>query len=169
MRLASLTAMALTAALLLSTLVTPRMAAAQTVSEPSPIELAYLADTKAFRERLGAYQEQLMAHQLAAIEGQLDTVRMGDLSFLSRELFTARQVFRDAIPSTRLDQYDRTVKLAIDRAYEATILLIKAQVTESATDREALIRAAGEQSHSSSRLLRDAADELRMAISVVAL
>ena len=164
MRYASLTVTALVAAMLFGTLVAPRHAAAQTVDAPSPIELAYFADTKVYRDRLGAYQEQLASHQQAAIDGQLDTVRMGDLSFLSRELFTARNVFRDTIPSARLDQYDRTVKLAIDRAYAATTLLIHAQVTESETDRATLIREAGIQSQSSARLLRDADDELRMQL-----
>jgi hypothetical protein len=136
-------------------------AAAQTAAPPTPTETAYLLATQPFRDRLGRYQEQLAAHQQAAAEGQLDSIALAELGDLTRELFAARQAFTNAVPSTRLDLYDRTMKLGLARAYEATALLVRAQVTDSVPDREALIRAAGEQGQSSQRLLKDATDELQ--------
>ena len=75
----------------------------------------------------------------------------------------------EAVPSVRLDQYDRTVKLGLARAYDATVLLLRAQRSESIADSAALIREAGIQSSSSIRLLEEAADELRMLLPVTAL
>ena len=56
---------------------------------------AYLAATKPFRDRLGRYQEQLVAHQQAAADGQLDSIAIIDLGDLTRELFAARQAFTE--------------------------------------------------------------------------
>ena len=162
-------ALALVVTLLLGTLVTPPTVAAQTVAEPTPTEAAYLSATKPYRDRLGSYQEQLLAHQQAATEGQLDSIALAELGDLTRELFAARQAFRSAIPSTRLDQYDRTIKLALDRAYAATVLLLRAQVTESQPDYDALVREAGIQGASSIRLLKEASDEIRMLLPVTTL
>lgn len=159
----------LAATLLLGTLVVPGTAVVQTVEEPTPTEGAYLAATKPYRDRLGSYQEQLLAHQQAAAEGQLDTIALADLADLTRNLFAARQAFGEAVPSVRLDQYDRTVKLGLERAYDATVLLLRAQRSESLADSAALIREAGLQSASSIRLFREAADELRMLVPVAAL
>lgn len=155
-------ALTLAVMLMLATAGVP-VAVAQTVP-PSPTETAYLLATQPFRARLGLYQEQLAAHQKAAAEGQLDSIAIMDLGDLTRELFAARQAFTNAVPSTRLDLYDRTMKLGLARAYEAAALLVRAQVTDSAPDREALIRAAGDQGHSSSRLLKEATDELRSVL-----
>jgi hypothetical protein len=169
MRPFTLSSLSFVVTLLLGVLVTPGTAAAQTEAQPTPIEVAYLADTKPFRERLGTYQEQLVAHQQAVAEGQLDSIAMADLSDLTRELFAARQAFAGAVPSARLDQYDRTIKLAIDRGYAATVLLLRAQVTDSLPDRDALIREAAIQSGSSSRLMEAAEEELRALLPAAAL
>ena len=169
MRPASLPALVLAAALLLGALVMSGTAAAQTVEAPTPTEEAYLAATRPHRERFGEYQEQLLAHQQAAMEGQLDTIALAELGDLTRNLFAARQAFGEAAPSVRLDQYDRTVKLGLARAYDATVLLLRAQRSESVADSAALIREAGIQSSSSIRLLKEAADELRMLLPVTAL
>jgi hypothetical protein len=166
MRLASLPALTFVLTLLTGALVMPGSAVAQT-AEPTPTELTYLADTKPFRDRLGAYQVLLAAHQQAADEGQIDGIGRDDLGDLTRELFTARQAFAGAAPSARLDQYDRTVTLALDRAYEATVLLLRAQVTDSMPDRAALIHEAGRQGSSGSRLLQEAADQLRTLLPAV--
>ena len=166
MRLASLPALTFVVALLLGGLVTPGAAVAQTVAEPTPTELAYLSATRPFRDRLGSYQERLAAHQQAAMEGQIDRLAITDLGDLTRELFAARQAFTEAVPSTRLDLYDRTIELALDRAYEATVLLLRAQLTDSLPDREVLIREAGIQERSSTRLLKEATDGLRALIPV---
>jgi hypothetical protein len=166
MRLAPLPALAFVATLLLGALVTPGAALAQTVAGPTPVEAAYLAATKPFRDRIGLYQEALLEYQQAAVDGQIETVSVTAFGDLTRELFAARQAFTDASPSARLDQYDRTIKLAIDRAYAASVLLLRAQVTESAADREALIREAAEQTRSSTRLFGEAADELRALVPV---
>jgi hypothetical protein len=131
--------------------------------------VAYLADTKPFRDRLGTYHEQLVAHQQAAAEGQLDSIAIADLGDLTRELFAARRAFAVAVPSARLDQYDRTIKLALDRGYAATVLLLRAQVTDSLPVRDALIREAAIQSGSSSRLLEEASEELRALLPAAAL
>lgn len=169
MRLGSLPALVLVAALLLGALVTPATVLAQTVAEPTPTEGAYLAATKPYRDRLGAYQEALLEYQQAANEGQIDGVSVVALGDLTRELFAARQAFTGAVPSVRLDQYDRTIKLALDRAYAATVLLLRAQVTDSTADRDTLIREAAIQGGSSVRLLKEAADELRMLVPATAL
>ena len=164
MRLTALPTLTLVAALLLGALVSPGAASAQTVAEPTPTEAAYLAATKPYRDRVGAYQKLLAAHQQAATEGQLDSITLQELSDLTRELFAAQRAFTDARPSARLDQYDRTIKLGIDRAYAATVLLLRAQRTESQPDNEALIREAGIQAASSIKLLVEATDELRMQV-----
>lgn len=169
MRLASPPALAVAVTLLLGALVTPGSAAAQPVAEPTPTERAYLSATRPFRDRIGRYQEQLTAHQQAATAGQVDSIAIADLSDLTRELFAARQAFADAVPSARLNQYDRTITLALDRAYEATVLLLHAQVTDSMPDRESLIREAGIQQSSGSRLLTEATDELRALLPAAAL
>ena len=169
MRLTALPTLAFVATLLLGILVRPEIALAQTVAEPTPTEVAYLAATRPYRERVGAYQELLVAHQQAATEGQIDNITLAELSDLTRELFAARQAFTDASPSARLDQYDRTIKLGLDRAYAATVLLLRAQVTDSLPDNQALIREAGIQGASGIRLLKEATDELRMHLPVTAL
>ena len=164
MCLASLPALAAT--LLLGALMMPGAARAQAVAEPTPTEVAYLAATGPYRDRLGMYQERLLAHQQAAAEGQLDSIAITDLGDLTRELFAARLAFTGAVPSVRLDRYDRTMQLALDRAYEATVLLVRAHVTESLPDHDALIREAEIQTASSVRLLTEAADELRTVVPV---
>jgi hypothetical protein len=169
MRLASLSALALVVMLLLGAHVRPGVASAQAVAEPTPTEIAYLAATKPYRDRLGAYQEALLEYQQAATEGQLESISVTDLGDLTRELFAARQAFTGAVPSVRLDQYDRTIKLALERAYAATVLLLRAQVTDSMADRDTLIRDAVDQGRSSSRLFKEAADELRMLVPATAL
>lgn len=169
MRLAFLPALMLVATLLLGALVTPGAASAQTAEAPTPTELAYLAATRPYRDRLGAYQEKLLAHQQAAAEGQLDSIALADLGDLTRELFAARQTFTDAIPSARLDLYHRTIALGLERAYDATVLLLRAQRSESIADSDALVREAGIQSASSRQLLQEAVDELRMLVPATAL
>lgn len=146
--------------LLLGALAMPGVAAAQAGSPPTPTEIAYLAATKPFRDRFGLYQEALVEYQLAASQGKLDAVAQTDLADLTRELFAARRAFTEAIPSTRLDQYDRTVKLALDRAYQATVMLLQARVTDSPSEREALVRQAAFYGLNGGRLLKDALDEL---------
>jgi hypothetical protein len=150
--------------LLIGALVAPGTAAAQTETSPTPSDLMYLSATGPFRERLGTYQEKLGTFLKAATAGQLDEIAMADLGDLTRELFTARQAFVVAVPSARLEQYDRAIELALDRAYAAAVLLLRAQVTDSLPDRAALIREAGIQSSSSGRLLKDASDELRAVL-----
>ena len=169
MRLASLPALAFVVTLLLGAFVTPRTALAQTVEAPTATEVGYLAATKPYRDRFGAYQEALLEYQQAATEGQIESISVVALGDLTRELFAARQAFTDAVPSVRLDQYDRTIKLALDRAYASTVLLLRAQVTDSASDREALIREAVFQTGSGSRLFKEAADELRALLPAAAL
>ena len=158
----------LMAVLLLSALIVPSVATAQTVPEPTGTELLYLSATKPFRDHFGAYRELLTAYQKTAAEGKLDSVAMSDLSNLTRELFTAKRTFTEAIPSARLDMYDRTVKLGLDRAYEATVMLLRAQVTDSEADHLALIRQAGEYGTNSQRLFNEATDELRSVLPSVA-
>jgi hypothetical protein len=150
----------LTFAVMLALATAGAPAAAQTAAPPTPTETAYLLATQPFRDKLSTYQEQLAAHQRAAAEGQLDSIAITELGDLTRELFAARLAFSNAVPSMRLDLYDRTMKLGLERAYQATAMLVRAQVTDSVPDREALIRAAGDQGQSSSRLLKEAADEL---------
>ena len=169
MRLASLPALCFMVTLLLGVLGMPGMILAQTLAEPTPTEAAYLADTKPYRDRLGAYQEALLEYQQAANDGQVESVSVVALGDLTRELFAARQAFTGAVPSARLDQYDRTIKLALERAYAASVLLLRAQVTDSTADRDTLIREAGIQSASSVRLLAEASDELRMLVPAPAL
>ena len=169
MRLSPLSALALVVALLLDTLVMPGMVLAQTVAEPTPTEQAYLAATKPYRDRIGLYEEALLEYQQAAVDGQIESVSVVTLGDLTRELFAARQAFTDAVPSMRLDQYDRTIKLAIDRAYAASVLLVRAQMTESAADRDTLIREAVDQGRSSRRLFGEAAVELRALVPATAL
>ena len=111
-------------------------------ASPTPIETSYLAITAPFRVQLGALQGQLEAYQRAAGAGQLDTVPQTDLGYLSRELFNARQAFDAVTPSVRLAQYDRTIKLTLDHSYEATVLLLRAQVADSAAHRASLVRQA---------------------------
>ena len=169
MRLGSLRALALVVTLLLGAVMMPGMVLAQTLAEPTPTEAAYLADTKPYRDRLGLYQEALLEYQQAANDGQVESVSVVALGDLTRELFAARQAFTGAVPSARLDQYDRTIKLALERAYAASVLLLRAQVTESTADRDTLIREAGIQSASSVRLLAEASDELRALVPTTAL
>lgn len=157
--------------LLLMTLGAPPPAAAQAddrPTSPTPIEAFYLTTTAPFRVQLEALQSQLTAYQQAAATGQIDTIPQSDLGYLSRELFNARQAFDTAIPSTRLDQYDRTIKLALDHGYEATVLLLRAQIADSAANRESLVRQAALFTASSGRLLQDAAAELRAVLPTVA-
>jgi hypothetical protein len=154
--------------LLLSALTLPSVAAAQTAPEPTGTELLYLSATRPFRDRFGAYRELLAAYQKTAAEGKLDSVAMSDLGNLTRELFTAKRTFSEAIPSARLDMYDRTVKLGLDRAYEATVMLLRAQVTNSEADHLALIRQAGEYGANSQRLFNEATDELRSVLPSIA-
>jgi hypothetical protein len=163
MRLIVRSALTLAIVVMLATAGAP-VVAAQTAAPPTPTETAYLRATQPFRDQLSRYQEQLAANQKAAAEGQLDGIAITELGDLTRELFAARLAFTNAVPSTRLDLYDRTMKLGLERAYEATALLVRAQVTDSAPDREALIRAAGDQGHSSSRLLNEATDELQSVL-----
>ena len=169
MRLRSLRALVVVVTLLLGALVAPGAATAQTAAEPTPNEVAYLATTKPYRDRLGLYQEALLEYQQAAAEGQIDSIALGALGDLTRELFAARQAFNETVPPVRLDLYDRTMKLGLGRAYDATVLLLRAQRSESSADRAALIREAGLQTSSGSRLFNEAADELRILLPVTAL
>lgn len=154
--------------LLLATVAAPSVAAAQTAPEPTGTERLYLTATRPFRDRLAAYRELLAAFQKTAAEGKLDSIAMSDLGNLTRELFQARRTFGEAIPSARLDMYDRTIKLGLDRAYEATVMLLRAQVTDSEADHLALIRQAGEYGTNSQRLFNEATDELRTVLPSVA-
>jgi hypothetical protein len=158
----------LMAVLLLSALIGPSVATAQTAPEPTGAELLYLSATGPFRDRFGAYRELLATYQKTAAEGNLDSVAMSDLGNLTQELFTAKRTFTEAIPSARLDMYDRTVKLGLDRAYDATVMLLRAQVTDSEADHLALIRQAGEYGANSQRLFNEATDELRSVLPSVA-
>lgn len=170
MRLRSLRAViVVVVTLLLGAPVAPGAASAQSVEAPTPNEVAYLAATKPYRDRLGTYQERLQAHQRAATEGQLDSIALGELGDLTRELFAARQAFDQAVPPVGLDLYDRTMKLGLERAYDATVLLLRAQRSESIADSAALVREAGIQSASSLRLLQDASDELRLLLPAATL
>lgn len=142
----------------------PAVAAAQAGSDSLPLnpnERAYLDTTRPFRERIGAYREMLAWYQAIASEGKLDDIALEELANLTRELFEARRTFGEVTPTTRLGQYDRTVKLGLDRAYEATVLLMRAQVTESDADHQSLIRQASEYGRNSQRLLQEADDALR--------
>jgi hypothetical protein len=121
-------------------LVSPSTAAAQMDAAPSGTELTYLKETAPFRERFRDYQDQLADYQKAAAQGQLDEIAVTALGDLTRELFIAHATFLAASPSARLDQYDRTIKLALDRAYQSGLLLLRAQVTDSAPERTALMR-----------------------------
>ncbi len=160
MRLAPLVA----ATVLIGVLLTPSAAVAQSDAAPTPSDLMYLTATGPFRAKLTTYQERLSALVAAATDGQLDEIALSDLADLSRELFLARRAFVNALPSARLDQYDRTVELGTGRAYDATVLLLRAQVSDSAPDREALLRDASVWSRSSRHLFEDAADELRAVL-----
>ena len=170
MRLRSLPVLACVVVLLLGAPFAPGVASAQSVEAPTPNEAAYLAATKPYRDRLGTYQERLQAHQQAATEGQLDSIALGELGDLTRELFSAREAFdEEEGPPARLDLYHRTMKLGLERAYDATVLLLRAQRSESIADSTALVREAGLQSANSLRLLREASDELRMLVPAAAL
>ncbi|MCC7372989.1 MAG: hypothetical protein IT306_31540 [Chloroflexi bacterium] len=153
--------------LVVSLSLSPRVAAAQAIADPGPLnpnERTYLDTTRPFRERIGAYREMLAWYQAIASEGKLDSIALDELGNLTRELFEARRTFGEVTPTTRLDQYDRTVKLGLDRAYEATVLLMRAQVTESDADHQSLIRQAGEYGRNSQRLLQEADDALRAVV-----
>lgn len=163
MRHPPLTALALAASLLLAILGAPELAAAQAgpaAPSPTPTELAYLSATKSFRDRLTLYQQALVEYQQAAGQGKLEAVAQSDLADLTRELFAAKRAFNEALPSVRLDQYDRTVKLALDRASQAAVMLLHAQVTDSPSEREALVRDAGVYTANSGRLVKEAIDQL---------
>ena len=147
----------------------PGVALAQAVAEPTPTEASYLAATKPFRDRIVLYQEALLEYQQAAVDGQIESVSVTALGDLTRELFAARQAFTNASASARLDQYDRTIKLALDRAYAASVLLLRAQVTESVADRDTLIRDAVDQGRNGVRLFGEASDELRALVPATAL
>jgi hypothetical protein len=148
---------------LVGPLIAPAATSAQTVVQPTPTELTYFADTAPFRAHLAENQQWLEAIVEAMTTGRAEEVTTDELSNLTRELFEAKQAFAGARPSARLDQYDRTVKSSLDRAYAAAVMLMHAQVTESAPDREALVREAGLYTASSGKLLRDAATALNEA------
>ena len=167
-RASRLLVLRLMAVLLLAVLAAPSVAVAQTAPEPTGTELMYLSATRTFRERVGAYREALASYQKTAAEGKLDTIALSDLGNLSRELFLARKTFNEAIPSARLDLYDRTIKLGLDRAYDATVMLLRAQVTDSEADHLTLIRQAGEYGANSQRLFNEATDELLTVLPSVA-
>ena len=154
--------------LLVLALLVPSVASAQPASEPMLIEQSYLRVTSPYRERMGAYQDMLANFQKLAAAGHLDEITLADLTNLSRELFKARTTFDEAGPTARLDFYHRTILLGLDRSYEATVLLLRAQVTESEADYHSLIRQAGEQTASAMRLLREAADEFRTIFPALA-
>jgi hypothetical protein len=135
--------------------------------QPTPTELAYLAETAPFRDRLGELQDALEGYQQMAASGEIGSIPVDDLGALTRDLFIARQVFGCAAPSVRLDRYDRTVKLGLERAYTAANLLVRAQATNSPAERAAMIRDAGVYSTNSARLLKDATDELRAVLPVL--
>lgn len=155
--------LALVMAAFIWALVPPGTAAAQTVSQPTPIELGYFADTAPFRAHLGENQQWLEAIQQAMTSDRAEEVTVDELSNLTRELFKAKQGFAQARPSTRLGQYVRTIKSSLDRAYTAAVMLMHAQVTESGPERDALVRDAGLYAASSGKLLKDAATVLSEA------
>jgi len=79
---------------------------------------------------------------------------------LTRELFMAQQGFDQAIPSSRLEIYNRDIKGSLDRAYTAAVILLHAQVTESGPRHDALIRDAALYTSTSGKLLNEAANAL---------
>lgn len=161
MRHPALTALAILVSLLTAMLAAPRLAAAQAgPSSATPTEIAYLSATQPFRDRFTLYQQAIVEYQQAASQGKLDAVAQSDLADLTRELFAAKRAFNEALPSARLDQYDRTVKLALDRASQAAVMLLHAQVTDSPSEREALIKDAAAYTANSGRLIKEAQDTL---------
>jgi hypothetical protein len=145
---------------LIATLGTPGLVAAQAAAQPTPTEVTYFADTAPFRAHLAENQQWLEGIQQAMATGHADEVSTDEIANLTRELFAARQGFERAIPSARLDQYHRTVALALDRAYTAAVLLLHAQVTDSGTEHDARVHDAEQYTASSGKLLREAADLL---------
>jgi hypothetical protein len=136
--------------------------------QPTPIELQYLADTAPYRDHLQELQDTVAGFQKMAASGEIDSIAIDDLGALTRDLFTAHQTFACAAPSVRLDRYDRTVQLGLERAYTAATLILRAQASESPPEQAALIRDAGTYSANSARLFKDAADELRAVLPVIA-
>src|SRR3954454_18727001 len=104
---------------LIVALAAPGSAAAQAAAQPTPTELTYFGDTAPFRAHLVENQQWLEGILQAMTTGHADEVTTDEISNLTRELFKAQQGFARAIPSARLDQYDRTVKTSLDRAYTA--------------------------------------------------
>jgi hypothetical protein len=149
--------LAVAIAMMAGVLIAPASTTAQSIAPPTPTELAYFADTAPFRAHLGENQQWLEAIQQAMATGRSEEVTTDELSNLTRELFKAKQGFAQARPSARLDQYDRTVKSSLDRAYAAAVMLMHAQVTESGPERDALVHEAGLYTASSGKVLKDAA------------
>lgn len=156
-------ALALVVAAVVGPLAAPPTASAQTVAQPTPTELAYLADTAPFRAHLAENQQWLEALQQAMMSERAGEVTTDELANLTRELFEAKQGFDRARASSRLAQYDLTIKSSLDRAYTAAVMLMHAQVTESGPDRDALVRHAALYTASSGKLLKDAAAALSEA------
>lgn len=154
-----LPSLALILSLLAVALLTTSPALAQT--QPTPPELVYLAATAPFRARMAEYQDVLVEYQTAAAAGEIENIPVQDLGDLSRELFTARRTFQEVTPSVRLDKYDQIAKLALLRAYQASVALLQAQVTESGAERATLLLQSGALAANSGRLFKEADDELR--------
>jgi hypothetical protein len=163
MRPSLVLSLALAVVTLVGASLVPRAVAAQAVAQPTPIELAYFADTAPFRAHLVENQQWLEAIHQAMTSERAGEVTTDELSNLSRELFKAKQGFAQARPSARLAQYDLTMKASLDRAYTAAVMLMHAQITESGPNREALVREAGLYTASSGNLLKDAATVLSEA------
>ena len=146
---------------LLLVLVAPVPAAAQSAAQPTPTEVIYFADTAPFRAHLGENQQWLEAIVKAMTTGHADEVTTDELGNLTREIFAAQQGFAQASPSARLEMYDQLVKTSVDRAYTASVMLLKAQVTESGPKQVSLVKDAATYTASSGKLLKEAGDALR--------
>lgn len=141
--------------------------ASEDLPQPSPTEAAYLAATATFRDRLGAMQAKLRGIQDLANSGQIDAVPSADLSALASDLWAARQAFLAARPSVRLDRYDQVEKLSLSQAYDAADLLLRGRLSESAAERDSLIRRADGLTGRSGRLYQQAREELSTVVPVV--
>lgn len=128
---------------------------------PTATEATYLAGTEPFRKVLSALHEQLDMYQQLADTGELDSVPTQDIAALTDQLFAARQAFERVRPSARLEQYDQTVKLALDRSHQAANLLLRARMRERSPEREALVWEAGNYSENSGSLLNESFSLLR--------
>jgi hypothetical protein len=133
----------------------------------SGTEVAYLSATAPFRDRLDDLHAHLAQVQEAAVSGSIDGVPSADITTLAGDFWAARQVFAATRPSIRLDRYDQIEKVSLAQAFDASDLLLRARVADSAPDRDDLVRRAAIMAESSRKLHERAREELTSLVPVV--